>query len=196
MWDSGKFRELYLEKLFPLELVHKIHSYTSENQRNFGKILEFEKNELFCCWNVLYLFGPPIKPFLLFFALYGKKFYFCMRSWEKKSEKYKIFVVCCWILFFNFAFFLSIFFLSQLPWRTFGAPRYQSKFTPHFLPSIVENCIFSCQFYQFLLKIRRSLLKVWFFGFLRVATHFEINFQCEKLFRMVIAIASHYHSIF
>ena len=62
-------------------------------------------------------------------------------------------------LFFHFAFF-SNFFRSKLHLRTFWSSL--SSHLLDFLPYMTRNCIFPRQFLPFSLKLRKSLLEVWF----------------------------------
>merc|ERR1712035_211212 len=67
----------------------------------------------------------------------------------------------CRYLFFNFAFF-SVFFGFQLPLETFWLP-YRASFLI-FCPIWQENSLFCVKYSPFLLKLKKSLPKVYFVG--------------------------------
>ena len=103
----GKCREWYSEQLLLLELLIKIHSYSSGNRRNFGKMSGFEKKYvvlklelIFQLWfyscfffdsDYLYeLFGDPIEPFFRFFVLNGRKSHFLVSNIAKFCQSWGI----------------------------------------------------------------------------------------------------------
>ena len=88
------------EQLFPLELLLKMCSYSSGNRRNITKMCGFEKKYVVLMYDLIFqlcffssfFFSTPITftnflahlstHFFRFFALYGSKLCFCMRSWD------------------------------------------------------------------------------------------------------------------
>jgi len=149
-----------------------MHSYSSGNQRNFGKMSEFEKKYvvlilelIFQLWFYSSFFSIPITFTNFLDPLSGHFFDFlsyiagnCILVWEVETNfrKIKKCVILKLELIFQFRIY-SCFFRFRLPLRTFWTP-YRAIFSI-FCPKWQEIAFFSVKYSQILLKLRNSLLK-------------------------------------
>ena len=154
----GKCRVWYSEQLLLLELLIKIHSYSSGNRRNFRKMSGFEKKcvilhmeLIFQLWFFSSFFSIPIT-FTNFLGPLSSHFFDflfyipgnCILIWEVETNfrKIKKCVILRMELIFQFWFY-SIFFSIPITFTNFLGPLSDHFFD--FLSYMAGKCIFWCQ---------------------------------------------------